>query len=228
MELKAGATLILEQKERSGQVRRYRCRIMDVAPDAVTIDYPVDEKDDRTPVFMNGTPFTANYVENGGAYCFKTVFLHRVAGKIPMMLLKYGGADSIEKIQRRNFVRVEANLDIAVHSVNGGFRPFSTLTSDIGGGGTLINVPEHHEIHEEDEVDIWLCLPMASGENIYQKLEGKVVRIFTDKKTRTERASIQFKFSGDRERQPIIRFCFEKQLEERKKLIDWEMNHPHG
>ncbi|GGL47013.1 flagellar brake protein [Sporolactobacillus putidus] len=228
MELKAGETLILEHTDSSGPVKRYRCRIADVSQDALTIDYPVDEKSGRTPVFMNGTKFTANYVENGRVYSFKAVFLHRVHGKIPMMLLKFGGEDSLEKIQRRDFVRVDANLDIAIHSVNGGFRPFSTLTSDIGGGGTLIILPEHLEIIEGDEVKIWLCLPMASGENVYLRLKGKVVRIFTDKRTHTDRASIQFMLSGDRERQPIIRFCFEKQLENRKKMIEWTMNHSRG
>lgn len=227
MELKIGGTLILEYKENSGQIRRYRCRIAEIRENALLIDYPVDEKTGRTPVFINGTPFVANYLVDGRVYRFRTLFLHRVSEKIPMMFLKFGGKESLKQIQRRNFVRVEANLDIAIHSASGGFRPFVTLTSDIGGGGTLIILPDQAGLNEEDEVEIWVCLPMASGENQYLRLKGKVVRVFTDRLTQGGRASVQFATSGDRALQPIIRFCFERQLESRKKMLEWTMSHPH-
>ncbi|RYL94870.1 pilus assembly protein PilZ [Sporolactobacillus sp. THM7-4] len=227
MVLKVGETLILEQEKGISEKKRYRCRITEIRESTLLIDYPIDEQTGKTPIFQNGTPLVANYILNRQAYRFDCVFERRIPGRIPMMVLAYEGKESLARIQRRNFVRAGANLDIAVHSRNGDFPPFVTLTSDIGGGGALIILPEGTGLKEDQEITVWICLPGNSGENRYVTFNGKVVRVFTDKATNWERASIQFEVRNERERQPVIRFCFEKQLEQRNKSIHFQPDRYH-
>ncbi|MCO7176767.1 flagellar brake protein [Sporolactobacillus kofuensis] len=226
MKLKIGETLILDQKDNQNQTKRYRCKIAEVKENALMIDYPIDEETGKTPLFINGAVFTAEYVIDKQVYRFQTTFVHRIASQVPLMLMSFDGEDKMIGIQRRNFVRVEASVDIAIHSSQSAFQPFTALTSDIGGGGVLILLPEQAEIEENDTVDVWISLPNNIGAYQYIKMRGVIVRIFTDKLTSGKRASIQFVTDSDRERQPIIRFCFEKQLESRKKLLELE-SHKH-
>jgi c-di-GMP-binding flagellar brake protein YcgR len=222
MKLKVGETLILEQINNQKQIIRYRCKIAEVKENALLIDYPIEEKTGKSPVLLNGTSFTAIYVIDNQVFRFLTTFVHRISGQVPVMLMSFEGEDKMEEIQRRNYVRVETNVDIAVHSLVGAFRPFTTLTGDIGGGGALVHLPNESEIDEEDLIEVWISLPMASARYQYVKLQGKVIRIFTDKRTNAKRATITFLPQTERDRQPIIRYCFEKQLEARKKLLELE------
>ncbi|TGA98141.1 pilus assembly protein PilZ [Sporolactobacillus shoreae] len=227
MLLKIGETLILELTEDNGSVQRFRCKIAELRENEILIDYPIDETTGKTAIFLNGALMMANYVVDNHVFRFRTEFLHRVPGNVPLMLLKYEGEEGLERIQRRNFVRVDASLDIAVHSSDNLFRPFVTLTSDIGGGGVLVLLPEGTEISEGETVDMWICFASSSSRNQYLKIKGEIVRIFIDKLSHIKKASIEFFIDNEKERQPIIRFCFEKQLESRKKLLEWEMDHQH-
>lgn len=227
MLLKIGETLILELNEDNAEVKRYRCRIEDLKENEILIDYPIDEITGKTAVFFNGTLMMANYVKNNRVFRFRTEFINRVPGNVPLMRLRYEGEESLEQIQRRDFVRVDASLDVAVHSPEGLFSPFVSLTSDIGGGGALVLLPEDPEISGETAVEVWLSLISTSNRNQYLKIKGIIARIFTDKLLHKKKASIKFLFDSEKDRQPIIRFCFEKQLESRKKLLEWEMDHRH-
>jgi len=228
MKLKVGGTLVLEQMNNHAQSVRYRCKLAEVKDNALLIDYPIEEKTGKTPVLLNGTVFTAIYINDSQVFRFPTTFIQRISGQVPLMLMSFDGEDSMEEIQRRNYVRVEANLDIAIHSSEGAFRPFTTMTSDIGGGGSLINLPDDFPIEEEDSIVSWIVLPMTSGADQYIKVQSRAIRIFTDKHTNGKRATIKFLLQSERERQPIIRFCFEKQLEARKKLLEMESRRHKG
>lgn len=226
MELKAGTTLILEQKEKGETTNRYRCKVAEMQEKAILTDYPVDDRTGKSSLLMKGSRFIASYTMNQKGYLLPVLFVRRVTGRIPMLMFAFEGEESIKEIQRRNFVRVDANLDVAVHSDDGSFPPFVTLTNDIGGGGTLIKLPEGIDLQEDDQVHVWLCLPRSSGDISYVKFNGRIARVFIDKHTNGRRASIEFRPGHEKERQPVIRFCFERQLAERKKRLDWLTNHP--
>lgn len=225
MILRVGENLILEKSGETGRIERFRCRIADLKENQILIDYPIDEQTGRTALLLNDTLFMANYIAENHVFRFRTQFVRRVPGRIPMMLLRFDGEESLKQIQRRNYVRVGANLDIAVHSKDGRFSPFVTLTADIGGGGVLINLPDTVSLHPETPVVIWLCLHLRTGTDHYLSLNGRVVRVFTDKFTHKNKASIAFELENESVRQPIIRFCFDQQLASRRKILQWEMDH---
>ncbi|WP_010631645.1 flagellar brake protein [Sporolactobacillus vineae] len=225
MILRAGENLILERSGESGMTERFRCRIADLKENQILIDYPIDERTGKTALLLNDTLFMANYIAENHVFHFRVQFVRRVPGRIPMMLLRYDGEESLEQVQRRNYVRVDANLDIAVHPADERFSPFVTLTTDISGGGVLVNLPDNVSLPPETPVVIWLCIHLSTGTYHYLSLNGKIVRVFADKFTHKNKASIAFKLENESARQPIIRFCFDKQLASRRRILQWEMDH---
>jgi Predicted glycosyltransferase len=225
MLLKVGEGLILEKEGEDRTAERFRCRIADLKENQILIDYPIDERTGKTALFLNETLLMANYVMDNHVFRFRVEFVRRVPGRIPMMLLRYEGEAGLEQVQRRNYVRVDANLDVAVHSKDESFSPFVTLTSDVGGGGVLIYLPEDVSLRPASSVTIWLCIHLENGISHYLMLEGNVVRVFQDKLSHKNKASIEFRLDNEAARQPIIRFCFNKQLESRRKILQWELDH---
>ncbi len=228
MFLKIGDHLILEQnvpESNNSDVRRCRCKIADLRKNEIWIDDPADVQTGRTVVIPKEAVMNAYYVRDRQVFQFTTRMLHRVPGKISLLALRYDEDIGLEQVQRRNYVRVETNLDIAVHPENKACPPFTALTSDIGGGGVQIFLPGEITVEENATVELWICLVFPSGVYRYVTLKGKILRLFTDKVTQRRKASIQFLAADERERQTIIRYCFEKQLESRRKFLEWEMDH---
>ncbi|MFD2617659.1 flagellar brake protein [Terrilactibacillus laevilacticus] len=214
---KIGENLILEYRENANKVKKFRCRITQVELDkGIYIDFPVNIKTRKTEFIPIGTQIHAYYNNNQKVVRFPTFILERKRSKIPMMRLQYPNREEIQSIQRRNYVRVQASVDVAIHFKQQDKEPFTTLSSDIGGGGILINLPAHHELIEEEMVDVWVSLPMQSGQFHYLQFTGRVVRLFNDKKTGSDKASIEFKETTEKHREPIIRYCYEQQLQERR------------
>lgn len=119
------------------------------------------------------------------------------------------------KIQRREFVRVETAVDVAVEN-NDEFQQF--VTEDISAGGLLLNITSGANFREGDTVNLLIVLPFSNGEICYVQTESLVVKIF-ERDSRSY-ASIQFSGTDDIDKQHIVRFCFERQLQKRKKELE--------
>ncbi|MTT31257.1 pilus assembly protein PilZ [Terrilactibacillus sp. BCM23-1] len=214
---KIGENLILEYREKANEIKKFRCRITQIELDkGLYIDYPVNIKTRKTELIPIRTQILAYYNNNQKVVRFPTFIIERKKSKVPLLMLQYPSREDIKVIQRRNYVRVQVSVDVAIHFKQQDKEPFTTLSSDIGGGGILINLPANQELIEEEMVNVWVSLPMQSGQFQYIQLTGRVVRLFNDKKTGTDKASIEFKETTEKQREPIIRFCFEQQLQERR------------
>ncbi|WP_238542848.1 hypothetical protein [Lysinibacillus boronitolerans] len=75
--------------------------------------------------------------------------------------------------------------------------------------------------NEGDEVKLTIVLPFANGDVKYVITEALIVRIFEKEDKRI--ATIQLTDTDDVDQQHIVRFCFERQLVNRRK----EMNPFH-
>lgn len=140
----------------------------------------------------------------------------RKKDKIPMLVLKYPGDDHLIKIQRRQFVRIETALDIAIHPLEYEFDPIITITDDISAGGAAILVPKEIQLKNGILVQTWFVLNLQSGDYQYMKLQSRIVRTVSYNETRNK-VSLQFIDVSGRERQMLLRFCFERQLDMKKK-----------
>ncbi|MDR4888739.1 flagellar brake domain-containing protein [Fredinandcohnia sp. QZ13] len=199
---------------------KYRCRVVEKMENRIYIDYPVNNSTGKTVFLLNGTQLKAFIAaDSTSAYFFDTTVLGRVKQNIAMIVLSYPGEDSMYKIQRREYVRVETSVDVAVHSLNGEFQPFVSITRDISAGGAAIILPSSKTIIPGLDILTHFVLPSLSEEYHYVTLRSNVIRIVDGKNGERNRASIKFVDISESDRQLLIKFCFERQLLLKKKGI---------
>lgn len=211
-----GDTLTLEPKN-SVEIERYKCKVVEINGNQIYIDYPINMETQRTVFLLDGTQLKASFIaKNGSVYLFQTEVMGRRKQNIPMLKLYYPGEENLVKIQRRQFVRVETPVDVAVHPISDEFKPFTTITDDISAGGAAIILRNNNVLNKGDIFHLWLSLPMNNGEYHYLKLKSKAIRLIESKES-NNLLSIQFLETTGQEKQLLLRFCFEKQLELKKK-----------
>ena len=95
---------------------------------------------------------------------------------------------------------------------------FIGVTDDVGGGGISFLVDAKWPIKQGTELDCWLLIPYRNGTIDHAQFRAEVVRV---KPLENGKNQIMAKFSSilDTERQRIIRYCFERQLDFRKQII---------
>lgn len=214
-----GDVLLLEPSH-SEKVEKYKCKIVEKSENKIYIDYPVNMETNRTVFLMDGTQLKGTFVsEDGSVYLFESEVLRRVKQKIPMIVLSYPNDEYLVRIQRRQFVRVETAVDVAIHPIHTEFSPMISITEDISAGGAAIICQNTSAILPNMMIDNWFVLPMQNGEIHYLKLKSKVVRILERKDSKPV-ASVQFVETSPSDRQLLLRFCFDRQLAYKKKGLE--------
>jgi len=215
--IQIGDILTLELKS-SDHLEKFRCRLVDKREDQYYIDYPINMQTNRVAFLFDGTELRVTFAGHDGASIlgFETEIIGRVREKIPMLIIHYPGDDQLIRIQRRQFVRIATSIDIAIHPLDFEFEPIATVTDDISAGGTAILVPKETVLKKGMFVQAWLVLVMQAGDYHYLKMHCRVVRTEPYNEMRN-RVSLQFMDVSNRERQLLLRFCFERQLKNKKK-----------
>lgn len=200
---------------------KYRCMLVDRKNNKLNIDYPTNVKLNRTAYLLTGMQMKATFIaEDGSVYLFETEIIGREKiDRLETIILSYPGKENLIKIQRREFVRVETSLDVAVHSLKHEFDSFTTVTDDISAGGAAIILPEGCELKEKQDIKTYFVIPMQSGDYHYLEITSRVIRIIQSSKGRNK-ASLQFLDLTENEEQIIIRLCFERQLALRRRLYN--------
>jgi c-di-GMP-binding flagellar brake protein YcgR len=217
--LKVGTPLTLVlHKPGEEEAHRYRCKLVDYDHNNIYIDYPIHMQTGKTGFFLEGTQFQASFVGlDQSVYWFKTNVIARKKMNIPVIVLPFSGMDELRRIQRRKYVRVEASVDVAVE---GEHASFPTLTQDISGGGLMILLPASDLLEQGEEIQLTLVVPMNTGETHYLEMTGKVIRIVEAKDAHSDRVSIEFVKIQEKDRQLIIRYCFEQQMQSRMRALN--------
>lgn len=215
-----GDQLTLELKY-TDKFEKYKCKLVERKGQHLFIDYPINIETKKTAFFIDGTQIKCSFVSrDGSVYMFESEVIGRIKQNIPMLLLAYPGDQQLVKIQRRQYVRVETPIDVAVHPTNFEFKPFVTVTDDISAGGAAIILQKKMNLVPGMKITSWIVLPLQNGDYHYFKFESKVVRIIPLDEMRNK-ASLQFNEVSPHERQILLRFCFDRQVAMRKKgLLD--------
>lgn len=212
MELKIGTILILETTY-TEQIERLRCKVVEQKENAIYIDYPTNVVTKKTVFLLDGAQFRATFnTDSKESFVFQTEVIGRRGGNVPMIMLSCPPTEEFIKIQRRQYVRVETPVDVAV-GYDDTFYQFAA--EDISAGGLALHLKQGVTFQEGNTVKLTIVLPFSNGEIYYIQTLGDVVRIF--ERDHTTIASIQFSDTDDIDKQHIVRFCFERQLMIRKK-----------
>lgn len=214
MEIKIGTTLILEPTY-TERVEKFRCKVVEQKDGVIYIDYPTNTITKKTAFLIDGAQFRVTFNdENKQSFAFNTEVLGRRKGTIPMIMLSCPSDDEIIKIQRREFVRVQTPVDVAVEYDN----IFTQLVAeDISAGGVLLTLAKPVNFKSGDNVRLTIVLPYNNNEIRYIQTDALVVTTF-ERNNRTL-ATLHFTDTDDIDKQYIVRFCFERQLQIRKKEL---------
>lgn len=215
MEIKIGTMLILEPTY-TERVERFRCKVVEQKDGVIYIDYPINTITKKTAFLIDGAQFRVTFNdESKQSFAFNTEVLGRKKGNIPMIMLTCPPDEEFIKIQRREFVRVETPVDVAVEYDN---RFTQLVADDISAGGVLLALQGSINFKIGDEVRLTIVLPYTNKEIRYVQTDALVVTTF-ERNNRTL-ASVQFTDTDDIDKQYIVRFCFERQLQIRKKELN--------
>lgn len=210
--MKIGTSLHLEMKNpTTNKAERYRCKIIEKNEEFLFIDYPININTRKTAFFSIGTNFIATYVDdNHNLYSFPVKLLTKVNLTVPTLTIKMPDKDDMKRIQRREYVRIETAIDVAVHCSEDSFTPFTTVTLDISAGGMLAIIPRGITSLGEKPLKIWMVLEMESGKFEYIYTLAKLIRMESSDDT-LRVASLKFDSITKETQQKVIYYCFERQ-----------------
>lgn len=220
--MQVGMPIFLEKVNDNDDIITYRSRIVELNDLSIYIDYPINQQTGKVTFLLENTPFTAWYVGSvdQAVYRFFTSVTKRVHKEIPMIELIRPEPKDIERIQRRQFVRVETAVNTACYPVHQPFEPFVTVSEDISGGGMAILVPDTCNWEPDWEVNLYFSIYQAGDQPFYYQQLAKVIRLTEVKELENrKRASLQFVDIDEKIRQELIRFCFQHQLKMKKKGV---------
>lgn len=213
--------LSLEHKEKGREV--YTSKVLDMVEERLVIDYPVNRTTNKTVFIPVGSTLKASFIgKDQVVYQFTTKIVAKANYRLPALVIEKPEKEDLKRIQRREFVRVETAVDVAVHQENG---EFTTVTTDISGGGLSLVVPKKHSVEMDEVVEVWLVLNFSTGKIHYIRTSAQVV--FLKERNGVKTASFKFLSIKPKDQQLIISYCFEKQREMRKKELSLAENVDH-
>jgi c-di-GMP-binding flagellar brake protein YcgR len=193
----------------------YKSRIADMTDTSITMEVPINEKSGRLKRLYYGDELNVYYLTEGGVKnYFNTSVIGLTEDTIRLVVIKKPDPESITRVQRRNFLRVPAELEIAVKYTEQ--LQFVALTEDVGGGGISFMCDGYIPLSNSAVVSCWLLVPYKNGsiENLPFKAEIVRVKLL---ETGKQLAMTRFIEITDRDRQKLIRYCFERQMDFRKR-----------
>jgi c-di-GMP-binding flagellar brake protein YcgR len=200
-------------EEESQQV--YKSRIADIQDDSFGIEIPLSEKTGKSKRLYTGDQISAHYISEGGVKnYFQTTVLGYREDTIRQVIIKKPDPDSITKVQRRNYLRVPTELEVAV--LLSGHIQIAALTDDLSGGGLSFICEGKYPIQTKDNLHCWLLLNFKNETIDHASSKGEVIRV---KKLEMGRQLVMVNFTEihNTDRQKIIKYCFERQLDLRKR-----------
>lgn len=209
MKLTIGTVLTIE-KDYTEESEKFKCRVVDIeGDDHFMMDYPINMATGKTAFFIDGTQLLVTFVDDYKmSYAFRTEVHSRINRTIPMLKLEYPGDKQLMKIQRREFVRVDTSLDVALQA---DATSLQLVSMDLSAGGLAVNMKDHDYFAPNEEVKLIIVLYFSKTEIKYVSCNARVVRNWESEKRRL--TSFKFDEVDEKDRQHIIRYCFERQLE---------------
>ncbi|MET3682350.1 c-di-GMP-binding flagellar brake protein YcgR [Alkalibacillus flavidus] len=215
--LSVGKKLSIETVKGDQIEEKLHSKVFDLTKDKVFIDYPINQETGRTHYFLENTKVRVSFVsDHEVVYRFYTEVKRRKREGMAVLEFPLPTKDEMMKIQRRQYVRVDANLDAALYPLDEEREPLISYTMDISGGGVAVKSNDRL-FSEGEELDMMIVLPLESNQYVYLNVKGEVIR-YTQTDGSSWKLSVKFKSIDEQKRESVIKFCFDQQLERRRKL----------
>jgi len=200
----------------------YKSRVADIQGEHAAIELPIQEETGKMSQFPMGTHIEVFYFsEDGSTYQFQTEVVGEQKENVHLLLLRIPEKEALTRTQRRNYLRVETHIEIAVKiKDNARNYHFLARTTDLSGGGMAFTCPDHYRFKVGDKLQVWMVLPHKSGLISHSYAEAEVTRCkLPEEKGTHQWVSLKFVQISQADQAKVIRVCYERQLEIRKKGI---------
>lgn len=193
----------------------YRSRIMDMKEDNYLIEVPIHVETGKMKMLHLGDELSVVYVnENGLRHYFNSHVTGFGKDRVQLIHISRPLENEITKVQRRSYLRVPASLEIAVQSKEQAIH-FLAHTIDVGGGGVSFYTKPDTVMQAGWILKCWLLVPYRNGTREHVSFDAEIVRV-VGQENGTSQVMAAYKKIPDHERQKVIRYCFEQQLEQRQ------------
>ena len=195
--------------------QEYKAKIVDVQDPYIVMEAPANIESGKLKRLDIKEQLTI-YYENaeGVKHYFDTEVQGQTKNVIQQYMIKKPEPEAISKVQKRNFLRVPAKLDISVNLKNK--IHIVVKTQDVGGGGISFICSERYPLKRGDALICWLVIQYKDKSIEHCKFIGEVVRVKPTAHSLKHLVMMKFKDIEESEQQKIIRYCFEHQLKQRK------------
>ena len=200
----------------SGEINEYKTRLVDENDHELLFDFPVNVSKNESSYIGISKKVRVEYIRSGVPYFFESTILRHINRNVHLMVIPKPELTELQQIQRRNFFRIEIDVDLAVEKTDLTKKIFRT--DDIGGGGISFIAGPSDVFEKGETLQCWIVLPHKNGSIEHANFNAEIVRV-KEEENGHKIIMLRYLDIPEIERQRIIRFSFAKQIELKDKSI---------
>ncbi|MBU8569153.1 cyclic di-GMP receptor DgrA [Bacillus subtilis] len=212
--IEIGENVLLEYIEEN-ELKKAKSKAVSIENNELLIAYPVDVVTGRTVILHNDMEVTVEFVgKDEVPYRFISRIKGKVKDKLQMICLEVPPREKMKRIQRRQYVRTDAVLDVQIQP--GNEEEFRTLSYNISAGGIAVVLADGLSFQSGESLRLIIRLP--EEEHTRQiETEAVVGRIFNDPKSGKRKMTLEYSEIAAGDQQALLQYCIRRQLNKRRK-----------
>ncbi|PLV32653.1 Flagellar brake protein YcgR [Bacillus subtilis subsp. subtilis] len=212
--IEIGENVLLEYIEEN-ELKKAKSKAVSIENNELLIAYPVDVVTGRTVILHNDMEVTVEFVgKDEVPYRFISRIKGKVKDKLQMICLEVPPREKMKRIQRRQYVRTDAVLDVQIQP--GNEEEIRTLSYNISAGGIAVVLNDGLSFQSGESLRLIIRLP--EEEHTRQiETEAVVKRIFNDPKSGKRKMTLEYSEIAAGDQQALLQYCIRRQLNKRRK-----------
>ncbi|MEK3811255.1 cyclic di-GMP receptor DgrA [Bacillus sp. FSL R7-0685] len=212
--IEIGENVLLEYIEEN-ELKKAKSKAVSIENNELLIAYPVDVVTGRTVILHNDMEVTVEFVgKDEVPYRFISRIKGKVKDKLQMICLEMPPREKMKRIQRRQYVRTDAVLDVQIQP--GNEEETRTLSYNISAGGIAVVLADGLSFQSGESLRLIIRLP--EEEHTRQiETEAVVRRIFNDPKSEKRKMTLEYSEIAAGDQQALLQYCIRRQLNKRRK-----------
>ncbi|MBU8723358.1 MULTISPECIES: cyclic di-GMP receptor DgrA [Bacillus] len=212
--IEIGENVLLEYIEEN-ELKKAKSKAVSIENNELLIAYPVDVVTGRTVILHNDMEVTVEFVgKDEVPYRFISRIKGKVKDKLQMICLEMPPREKMKRIQRRQYVRTDAVLDVQIQP--GNEVEIRTLSYNISAGGIAVVLADGLSFQSGESLRLIIRLP--EEEHTRQiETEAVVRRIFNDPKSEKRKMTLEYSEIAAGDQQALLQYCIRRQLNKRRK-----------
>ncbi|AIC98688.1 cyclic di-GMP receptor DgrA [Bacillus subtilis] len=212
--IEIGENVLLEYIEEN-ELKKAKSKAVSIENNELLIAYPVDIVTGRTVILHNDMEVTVEFVgKDEVPYRFTSRIKGKVKDKLQMICLEVPPREKMKRIQRRQYVRTDAVLDVQIQP--GNEEEIRTLSYNISAGGIAVVLADGLSFQSGESLRLIIRLP--EEEHTRQiETEAVVRRIFNDPKSEKRKMTLEYSEIAAGDQQALLQYCIRRQLNKRRK-----------